>query len=90
MIEGDARRVTIYVGSSVGGAEAASGSVSESGGGWSYTPPTLGDGTYTAQATQKDNGGNTGTSSAVTFTVDTAAPSVSLNAITSPNIGIPF
>jgi major membrane immunogen (membrane-anchored lipoprotein) len=76
--------VTIYHGSSVGGATAASGNVTQSGGKWSYTPASLEDGTYTAQATQKDNGANTGESSAVTFIVDTAAPSVSLNTITSP------
>jgi major membrane immunogen (membrane-anchored lipoprotein) len=76
--------VTIYRGGSVGGTVEESANVTESSGKWTHTPATLGDGTYTAQATQKDNGGNTGTSSAVTFAVDTTAPSVSLNTITSP------
>jgi uncharacterized protein (DUF2141 family) len=76
--------VTIYKGSSVGGAEAASQNVSVSGSSWSYTAPHLEDGTYTAQAAQGDNAGNTGMSSAVTFTVDTTSPSVALDTVASP------
>ncbi|MEA2444542.1 MAG: hypothetical protein QOJ12_1834, partial [Thermoleophilales bacterium] len=38
---------------------------------------TLPDGTYTAQAFQSDASGNTGNSSASTFTLDTAAPATS-------------
>jgi Bacterial Ig-like domain len=41
---------------------------------WSTTASTLGPGTYTAVATQTDTAGNTGTSNANTFTVDTTAP----------------
>ena len=37
---------------------------------------TLPDGTYTVQVQQTDAAGNTGTSTAVTFTVDASAPSV--------------
>jgi hypothetical protein len=44
---------------------------------WSATATTLAVGTYTAQATQTDSGGNTGTSSANTFTIDTTKPTVS-------------
>ena len=40
--------------------------------------PALADGTYTVQAEQSDGAGNTGFSSAVTFSVDTTAPIVSL------------
>ena len=76
--------VTIYRGGLVGGSVAASGSAPVSGGAWSYTPPQLSDGTYTAQATQLDVVGNTGTSAPVTFTVDTIAPTVSINPVTSP------
>jgi hypothetical protein len=53
------------------------------GGGWSLGPAEpLKDGTYTAQATQTNPALETGRSSPVTFTVDTAAPTVTLN---SPN-----
>jgi hypothetical protein len=44
---------------------------------WSTTASTLAQGTYTAVATQTDTSGNTGTSSANTFKVDTAAPTAS-------------
>src|SRR5262249_50223531 len=50
--------VTIYKGSSVGGSVAASESVSAVSGAWSFTSPHLADGTYTAQATQGDQAGN--------------------------------
>jgi large repetitive protein len=75
--------VTLYEGGSVGGAVAATKSVSVSGGGWSYTAPTLADGTYTAQVSQSDVAGNTGKSAAVTFTVDTTPPVVSVTAPTA-------
>jgi hypothetical protein len=45
-----------------------------SGATWSATPVALADGTYTVQATQSDSAGNTGTSNARTFTVDTQRP----------------
>ena len=76
--------VTIYEGVSVGGSVAASESVTPSGGAWSYTAPQLADGTYTAQASQSDDAGNTGTSALVTFTIDTTPPKVTL---TSPAHG---
>jgi hypothetical protein len=76
--------VRIYEGGSVGGASVASKSVSVSGGGWSYTPPNLADGTYTASVSQGDAAGNVGTSAAVTFTVDTSAPVI---AVTAPTAG---
>lgn len=47
-------------------------------GSWSVTPAALADGTYTARATQSDARPNTGTSNAVTFTVDTTAPAVTV------------
>ncbi len=47
---------------------------------WSASPGALPDGTYTAQATQPDQAGNTGHSAAVTFTVDASGPAVSLSA----------
>jgi hypothetical protein len=77
--------VTIYKGGSVGGTVAdKSETVSGMGGTWSYPSPHLADGVYTAQATQTDLAGNAGMSKAVTFTVDTTPPVVT---ITSPTSG---
>jgi major membrane immunogen (membrane-anchored lipoprotein) len=77
--------VTIYKGSSTGGEVASSGEAVTTGSAWSYTPAALTDGTYTAQATQHDEAGNTGTSMPpVTFTVDTIAPAVSIDPVASP------
>jgi large repetitive protein len=45
--------------------------------------PSLPDGTHTVRVTQSDSVGNTGASTAVSFTVDTVAPAVTLNAIPS-------
>jgi hypothetical protein len=45
--------------------------------------PSLPDGPHTVRVTQPDSVGNTGTSAAVSFTVDTVAPAVTLNAIAS-------
>src|SRR5207245_4513458 len=65
-------KVTIYQGTAVGGPEAASGTSTVVAGAWSYTPPQLNDGTYTAEATQEDGAGNVGESKpARTFTIDT-------------------
>ncbi len=76
--------VTVYKGGLVGGTVAATGSVPVTAGSWSYTSTHLEDGTYTAEATQKDEAGNEGTSAEVTFTVDTTAPVVSLSPVPSP------
>jgi hypothetical protein len=43
---------------------------------WSLTTPTLSDGIYTAQATQRDAVGNIGTATSGSFAVDTTAPAV--------------
>jgi large repetitive protein len=76
--------VTIYQGESTSGTEVAKEGVTVTSGTWEYTPPHLADGTYTAQATQKDKAGNTGTSTAVTFTIDTTPPAVSIDSVPSP------
>lgn len=83
---GDATSVTVAIheGSSVSGKLVASGSVPVSGGAWSYPAPHLADGTYTAQASQRDEAGNVGTSAAVTFRVDTTKPLVTMTAVASP------
>ena len=78
---GDVPTVTvrIFAGSKASGTEAAGGSVAVSAGAWSYTPPPLADGRYTAEVEQSDEAGNQGTSEAQTFTVDTAAPKPETN-----------
>ncbi|MGP0100597.1 MAG: Ig-like domain-containing protein, partial [Solirubrobacteraceae bacterium] len=68
----------------VGGTVAASGGASVTGASWSYKTAHLSDGTYTAQAEQSDAAGNIGKSAAVTFTVDTTPPAVTINALASP------
>ena len=74
--------VTIYEGSVVGGTVAASEVVSVSGSTWSFTPgKALADGTYTAQATQEDKADNLGKSAAMTFTVVTVPPAVTINSV---------
>jgi large repetitive protein len=75
--------VTVHAGNSLAGPEVASGSVAVNGGTWSYSPH-LSDGIYTAQATQSDEVGDTGTSAPVTFLVDATAPVVSMAAPESP------
>ncbi len=77
-------KVMIYEGSLASGREVESVSVTPKAGEWSYTPPHLFDGTYTVQATQEDKAGNIGRSAAVTFTLDTQAPIVTLNAVPTP------
>lgn len=73
--------VAIYAGSVVAGTPVTTGHPTLSGGGWSYTPSSLTDGTYTAQASQGDDAGNVGASGSATFTVDTTAPAVTLNTV---------
>ena len=50
------------------------------GGTWTFDAAALAEGTYTAQATQCDNAvpANTGTSTTVTWTIDTTPPTVAL------------
>jgi hypothetical protein len=82
--DNDTVSVTIHRGASTGGEVVAEGVVPVEGTSWSYTPSALPDGTYTAQATQQDEAGNTGTSLSSTFTVDTKAPQLSIKPVTSP------
>ena len=85
---GDVEAVTVnvYEGGSASGNPVRTLSVTPSGGAWSSTTvgAALGDGTYTAQAEQSDEAGNTGKSTPSTFTVDTAVPAVSLTPVGSP------
>jgi hypothetical protein len=86
--------VKVYNGTGTGGTVAQTLSATASAGTWSVTPTAaqaLADGIYTAQASQSDTVGNSGTSAAVTFTVNTAAPSItatpsSPSANTAPTI----
>jgi large repetitive protein len=81
---GDAQAVTVTVRTSPGGVVAQLGSAAVSGGGWTYTPPTLGQGAYTVQAAQSDSAGNVGTSTAAPFTIDTTNPTPQLAQPASP------
>jgi hypothetical protein len=66
--------VKIYSGTGTGGSVTQNKAVTRSGATWTWTLTTpLATGTYTAQATQSD-GVNTGTTAAVTFTVDATKP----------------
>lgn len=82
--DGDAAAVTvrIYDGTGTGGAIVQTQTVGRVGTVWSTSAsPALALGTYTATATQVDAAGNITTSAGTTFTVDTAAPPLTL---TSP------
>jgi Bacterial Ig-like domain len=76
--------VAVYSGLEATGTPVRTVIATRSGGSWTATAPTLADGTYTAQAEQADGAGNTGRSAASTFTVDSAAPAVS---VSSPAAG---
>ncbi len=82
---GDVQTVTlrIYNGSSVGGSPVQTLTDANAGSTWQVTAAVLADGTYTAQASQ-DDASSTGTSAAVTFRIDTTAPTA---AITAPANG---
>ena len=72
--------VDVYSGGSASGSPIQTLSAPVSGGAWSISPAALTDGTYTAVARQSDAGGNGATSASSSFTVDTAAPVVSVSA----------
>jgi large repetitive protein len=82
--------VDVYAGTSPEGEVVASVNAQGTGEGWesaSLTPP-LADGTYTAVARQPSAIGNEpGVSEPVTFTVDTASPTVTLKQLPSPSPG---
>src|SRR5262249_12856267 len=79
--------VDIYAGGKAEGTVVASATATPSGGEWSSgnASPALAEGTYTAQASQPSSLGNpAGHSEAVTFTVVTASPEVSITPLSSP------
>jgi chitinase len=70
--------VKIYGGPTATGAAVQTNAVARTTTTWTWTLTTaLASGTYTAQATQTDTGGATGTTAAVTFTVDATKPAAS-------------
>jgi subtilisin-like proprotein convertase family protein len=77
---GDSATVTVKIWSGTGtsGSPLHTLAATRAGGTWSADAPALAQGTYTARAEQSDSVPNTGFSSANTFTVDTAAPAVTL------------
>jgi hypothetical protein len=80
--------VKIFKGAAAEGPVVASATATGTGAGWSSTgaSPSLTDGTYTAVAIQPSEIENpTGQSAPVTFAIDTAAPSVTLNSVPSPS-----
>ncbi len=81
---GDSATVTVrvYNGSGTGGTLLQTLAPTRTAATWSATAAMLAQGTYTVQATQTDSAGNTGSSTANTFTVDTASPSVTIGSIT--------
>ena len=88
---GDSSTVTVkvYSGSSASGSPVQTLSASVSGGSWSAPASSaLADGTYTAQAEQSDSAGNTGKSSANTFTVEAPPPKTTITSAPSGRIPI--
>jgi large repetitive protein len=80
--------VQIYAGPTIKGTPVSSATATHTGGDWSSSEasPALSSGQYTAVATQESSLGNPpGTSSAVTFTVDTSSPTVTLDQPKSPS-----
>ncbi len=79
--------VSVFAAGDVGGTVLAKVTASGTGGSWSSggASPPLADGTYTAIAEQESSFGNgPGVSQERTFTVHTAKPVVTLNAVSSP------
>jgi hypothetical protein len=76
-------KVTIYAGTAASGTVIQHLEPHASGGGWSASPASLPDGTYTAIAEQSDSVGNVGHSAPSTFTVKTKGPAVSLDPLAS-------
>jgi hypothetical protein len=80
--------VKIYSGSTATGTPVQTKAVTRSTTTWTWTLTTaLAAGTYTAQATQSDSGGLTGTTAAVTFTVDATKPTATSVAATNKTGG---
>ncbi len=72
--------IPLYPGASASGTPAQTATATCASSPWTVDAATLADGQYTAQAKQTDAAGNTGTSSARTFTIDTTAPTATVTA----------
>jgi large repetitive protein len=74
--DGDTVTITVYAGAGTSGPVVATLTATRDAlsGAYSATPPALASGTYTAQVSQSDNAGNTGTSTTVTFVVTLLSP----------------
>jgi hypothetical protein len=80
--------VDIYAGSTAAGAVVSTATATGTGGAWTsgHASPSLTSGQYTAVASQPSSLGNpAGVSGPVTFTVETASPTVALNQPESPS-----
>jgi hypothetical protein len=80
--------IEVFSGTRPEGEPVAGATAPGTGKGWTSNPtaPTLHDGTFTAVATQQSAIGNpAGQSSAVTFSIDTSPPSVTLSQLPSPS-----
>lgn len=74
--------VNVYAGTTATGTPTLTRPVTRAGATWSTSVTTLPQGTYTAQATQSDSAGNSTTTAARTFTIDTTPPTrVSISAV---------
>jgi Bacterial Ig-like domain len=76
--------LTIHAGASASGAVVEQVQATAASGAWALTATGLANGTYTAQAQQSNQAGTTGTSAAVSFSVNSPGPLVT---ITSPANG---
>jgi Big-like domain-containing protein len=76
-LTGDGATITVrvYSGATATGTPVQTRTTTRAGATWTVNATTLASGTYTAHASQTDTSGNTGTSAARTFTVDTVRPS---------------
>ena len=71
--------VDVFAGSAASGVPVQSLTAPVAAGAWSVSAAVLADGLYTARARQLDAAGNSGLSSAHTFTVDAGVPQVSIS-----------
>ncbi|MCW3046148.1 MAG: polymorphic outer membrane protein [Solirubrobacterales bacterium] len=90
---GDVQTITVkvYSGATTGGSLVQTLTTTASSGTWSVAPSTnLAEGQYTAQASQDDQAGNTGNSTAHTFTVDVTGPTVTVTKVNGNTVTLPF
>ncbi|MDI9221142.1 Ig-like domain-containing protein [Pantoea sp. EA-12] len=74
--------VKVYDGTSLLGSVTAG-----SNGAWSFTSPTVADGSHTFNVTATDAAGNVSPNASITFTIDTAAPAPVTNLVITDDVG---